>query len=89
MISLSHKRLTEAQLRTLCGEQTAFECFFELAMLYYAEKEHSLEKFAAFVDEFARGRFSYMLPELVSELTSGCTASSEDKHEYLLKLIKN
>lgn len=88
MISLSHKRLTEVQLRTLCDEQPAFECFFELAILYYAEKEHSLEKFAAFVDEFARSKYSYLLPELISELTADYTASSDDKHEYLLKLTE-
>lgn len=88
IISLSHKRLTEAQLRILCDEQAAFECFFELAIQYYTGKEHSLEKFAAFLGDFARGKYSYMLPELISELTSDCAASSEDKHEYLLKLIK-
>lgn len=88
MISLSHKRLTEAQLRILCDEQAAFECFFELAIRYYAENEHSLEKFAAFVDEFARSKYSYLLPELISELTADHTASSDDKHEYLLKLTE-
>lgn len=88
MISLSHKRLTEVQLRTLCDEQPAFECFFELAILYYAEKEHSLEKFAAFLGEFVSSKYSYLLPELISELTADHTASSDDKHEYLLKLTE-
>lgn len=88
IINLSHKRLTEVQLRILCDEQPAFECFFELAILYYAEKEHSLEKFAAIVHEFARSKHSYLLPELISELTADHTASSDDKHEYLLKLTE-
>lgn len=88
IINLSHKRLTEVQLRILCDEQPAFECFFELAILYYAENEHSLENLAAFVDEFARSKYSYLLPELISELTADHTASSEDKYEYLLKLTE-
>ena len=62
--------------------------FSSLRYCNYAEKEHSLEKFAAFVDEFARSKYSYLLPELISELTADHTASSEDKYEYLLKLTE-
>lgn len=86
LISLSHKSLRENQLRSLCDEQICFECFFELAILYYTRAEYPIDKFSTFVDEFAKSKYSYLLVELISELMDCYTASSDKKRNYLLKL---
>lgn len=45
LISLCHKKLNEKQLIALCETQYSFECFYELAALYYTEAKFSTDLF--------------------------------------------
>ena len=83
LISLAHKKLNENQLRSLCDVGIAFECYFELAILYYTEKRYKLETLKAFIQEFSKCKYSYMLDELIFELTNYYIASEEMKCEYI------
>ncbi len=43
-VSLAHKKLTEQQLLALCESRNTFECYFELAALYYENNEYDIQK---------------------------------------------
>ena len=69
----------------LCNYGRYFECYFELAILYYVSKDYSLEKLEAFIEEFSKCKFSYMLEELLNELLEYHQASHWLKKEYIEK----
>lgn len=85
IVSLVHKKLTEQQMLYLCNYGRYFECYFELAILYYVSKDYSLEKLEAFIEEFSKCKFSYMLEELLNELLEYHQASHWLKKEYIEK----
>ena len=86
-ISLAHKKLNEEQLRYLCNQEIAFECYFELAILYYIEKVYTIEILKTFIEEFKRCKYSYMMDDLIEELTKYYDASTVEKYEYISKLL--
>ena len=85
IVSLVHKKLTEQQMLYLCNYGRYFECYFELAILYYVSKDYSLEKLEAIIEEFSKCKFSYMLEELLNELLEYHQASHWLKKEYIEK----
>lgn len=84
IISLSHKKLSEPQLLFLCNIGTEFECFFELAIIYYTEKFYSFDHMSAFFEKFKNGSFGYMYSELLTELLENYKASDEEKRMLVL-----
>ena len=89
LISLAHKKLKENQLRCLCTEEIAFECYFELVILYYTEKSYTKKKLEEFIEEFRNCKYSYMYRELLSELAENHVASNKTKYEYITSLRGN
>ncbi len=84
LVSLAHKRLSERQLQSLCRQGFSFECYFELAILYYVESKYPLQLLKDFVeDSFLHCSYSYMMEELVDELIRTHSASDEMKREYI------
>ncbi len=81
-LSLAHKALSESQLHELCARGTWFECFFELAILYYT-KAYPLEKLQDFVEMFHKSKYAYLREELLGELKNCWEASSEEKRAYV------
>lgn len=43
LVSIAHKSLSESQLQPLCNLGFSFECYFELAILYYVESKYPLQ----------------------------------------------
>lgn len=86
-ISLAHKTLSESQLLVLCSDESIFECFFELAILYYKSPNCDFEKFRNFLDTFSSGKFSYLYEELLLEL-SGVKTLDEKKLDWIVQQIQ-
>ncbi len=86
-VSMAHKKLSEQQLIFLCDSQNTFECFFELAILYYKDNAYDKEIFEKFIVNFNECKYSYMLGELLGELIECCVASSFEKKEYVEGLL--
>lgn len=86
LISLSHKELTEKQLISLCQLGVTFECYFELAILYYTCENFTINQLKKFLEEFKCCKYSDMYPEMISELECCYKASNEDKF-YFIKNI--
>ncbi len=89
LIALFHKKLTEKQLLLLCDTVCAFECFFELASLYYTDSKYSLNVFSDFLFKFSQCKFSEMLNDLIYELLNCYTPSSQEKKEFVVNWSKN
>ena len=89
LIILSHKKLSEKQLLSLCDAGCAFECFFELAALYYTNSKFSSCVFKDFLLKFLQGKFSEMFNDLIYELSNYCEASNMQKREILKEYEKN
>lgn len=87
LISLAHKKLTENQLRQLCNEAISFECYYELAILYYTKIEYNQERLEKFVEEVAKSKYSYILEDMVKELVECHIASDKMKYEYILGAV--
>ena len=83
LISLSHKRLSEKQLLALCHTECAFECFFELATLYYEDCKYSYEVFSEFIFMFKNCRYSELFDDLLEELLSSGNPSNKEKYIFL------
>lgn len=83
LIILSHKKLSEKQLLSLCDAGCAFECFFELAALYYTNSKFSSCVFKDFLLKFLQGKFSEMFNDLIYELSNYYEASNMQKKEIL------
>ena len=88
LISLAHKKLKENQLRYLCNTGIAFECYFELAILYYTENKYSLKSLKDFIREFSKSKYSYMREELIFELANYYMASNSEKCEHIKDLMQ-
>ncbi len=86
LISLSHKKLKENHLRCLCNEGIVFECYFELAILYYTKGIYAMDIFTSFMKNFLECKYSYMAEELITELLSYYVASDREKYEYIVDL---
>lgn len=89
LIILSHKKLSEKQLLSLCDVGYAFECFFELAALYYTNSKFSSCVFENFLLKFSQCKFSEMFNDLVYELSNYYEASNMQKREILKEYEKN
>ena len=89
LISLAHKSLKENQLCRLCDLEISFECYFELAILYYTESEYQLETLKRFIGRVLESRYSYIIKELVMELKEHHVTSSKIKYEYIIGKVKN
>lgn len=88
-ISLSHKKgMTESQLKDLCATNYTFECFFELAKLYYKNKGYSVETFSCFLDNFRKGLYSDMYDDMLQELKQTKTKDKEKRVSLLLEISK-
>lgn len=73
-ISLSHKKgMTESQLKDLCTTNYTFECFFELAELYYKNKKYTVETFSCFLNDFRMGLYADMYTDMLQELKQSKT----------------
>lgn len=83
IISLSHKKLSESQLIYLCRIGITFECYFELACLYYTNKQYSIEKLSKFLHDFHEGSYGDMYAELINELYKCYNSSDKLKKEYI------
>ena len=88
LISLAHKPLKENQLRCLCDLEISFECYFELAILYYTESGYSLETLKRFIGRILESRYAYIIKELVAELKEYHVASEKMKYEYIIKMLR-
>lgn len=86
-VSLAHKKLTENQLVLLCQEETTFECFFELASLYYEDSIYDIEKLKAFIENFRKCKYSYMIENLLTELVDYYEASTIEKYKFIAGLL--
>lgn len=83
IVSLAHKTLSEPQLIDLCNIGTEFECFFELARLYYMSTKHSLGILVKFLENFcSNSQFSYMYQDLICEMYM-LKAGTSEKSEWL------
>lgn len=89
LIILSHKKLSEKQLLSLCDAGYAFECFFELAALYYTNSKFSFCVFENFLLKFSQCKFSEMFNDLIYELSNYYEASNMQKREILKEYEKN
>lgn len=89
LIILSHKKLSEKQLLSLCDVGCAFECFFELAALYYTNSKFSSRIFEDFLLKFLQCKFSEMFNDLIFELSNDFEASNMRKKEILKEYEKN
>lgn len=87
LISLAHKTLKENQLRRLCDEGISFECFYELAILYYTESKYTLEILESFIEKVFKSKYSYIVEEMVTELVDYYVASSKIKYDYILSVV--
>lgn len=79
---MAHKKLTEAQLIQLCDVGSEFECFFELALLYYRDDNYSVDLLAELLKKFKNSRFGYMYSELLDELFY-CEIFTEKKQKWV------
>ncbi len=83
LIILSHKHLSENQLIKLCETKLTFECYYELASLYYSKKEFSVQILKDFLESFKKSLFSEQYNELIEELLYRYHASNESKKTYV------
>lgn len=88
LISLSHKRLSEKQLLLLCYEECAFECYFELAILYYTDSKYSFEIFSKFILKFSISKYGELLEDMLRELINSYIPSDEKKHVFCKQMFK-
>ena len=70
LVSLSHKKLSEKQLLYLCDIGYTFECYYDLAILYYTDKKYSCDDLKVIIMRFKNGKFSYLYDDLLLELSS-------------------
>ena len=87
IISLSHKSLSEKQLIYLCNTENAFECFFELAALYYTDSSFPDSTLLYFLNNFKSTKYSEMYKELLLELHNRCLASDKRKETIVVDLL--
>lgn len=88
-ISLSHKKgMTESQLKDLCATNYTFECFFELAELYYKNKKYSVDTFSCFLDDFRMGLYAGMYADMLQELKQITTQNKAKRARLLLEISK-
>ena len=83
IVSLCHKQLQENQLVYLCDVGTQFECFFELAILYYTKEEHAISLLEDVLSQMRNGPFGYMYTDLLQELTNDFSASCYAKKKLV------
>lgn len=83
LISLAHKQLNESRLLALCNTECAFECFFELAALYYTDSSFSQDIFKSFLQRFSQCGYFELLNDLLTELQNRYTASDNAKYEIV------
>lgn len=88
IISLSHKSLSEKQLIYLCNIGMTFECFFELATLYYTDMSFSDRTLLRFLKSFQLTKYSEMYKELLLELQNRYVASDALKETLVDDLLK-
>lgn len=88
IISLSHKSLSEKQLIYLCNIGMTFECFFELASLYYTDMSFSDRTLLRFLKSFQLTKYSEMYKELLLELQNRYVASDALKETLVDDLLK-
>lgn len=87
IISLSHKSLSEKQLIYLCNTEIAFECFFELAALYYTDSSFPDSTLLYFLNNFKSTKYSEMYKELLLELHNRYLASDKRKETIVVDLL--
>ncbi len=88
IISLSHKSLSEKQLIYLCNIGMTFECFFELATLYYTDMSFSDRTLLRFLKSFQLTKYSEMYKELLLELQNRYVASDALKETLVDDMLK-
>lgn len=89
LISLCHKKLKEDQLIVLCEQEISFECYFELAILYYSNTKYQIEDLMRVITTFHNSKYSYMKKELLMDIWSNYIASSPEKDKYIIGLLKD
>ena len=87
LVSLAHKKLKENQLRRLCDEAISFECYYELAILYYTANIYAPEILECFIEEILKSKYAYIVEEVARELVDYHVASSKKKYEYIIGVI--
>ncbi|MHB1453660.1 MAG: hypothetical protein ACYCYM_06885 [Saccharofermentanales bacterium] len=85
--ALCHKSLAENQLLKLCELDFTWECYYELAILYFVNARYTQQDIIDFIIKFSKSSFFYMHDDLVKELIYGYIPSSIDKKDYLLRPI--
>lgn len=88
VVQLSHKHLPENQLIALCKTGIAFECFYELALLYYTDAQYSVMHLKTFLAVFSSGKYGDQYPYLLAEL-AGYTPSNMEKGELISTLLES
>lgn len=68
IVSLAHKQLSAAQLKTLCSNNITFECYYTLAIYQFQESAYSTDDLRKTLHEFQHSKFGEQLPFLVEEL---------------------
>lgn len=89
IVCLCHKELKEQQLLKLCEIGTEFECFFELAFIYYKSNTYSLDKLKSFLEGFYISEFGYLYKELLQELIDCHQDVEADKKKYVVDLLRS
>lgn len=85
LIILSHKHLSENQLIRLCETKLTFECYYELAALYYSNKQFSIQNLKDFLESFKKSPYSEQYNDLIAELLHRYHASNESKKTYVFE----